>query len=105
MGLFGAWKHSRRISRAEERLDDVSLRVAELENDVEQILKGRKKDRAREMAQLRWDTAKGNPTSPPQGNGIGTDPVSQRIRAKRDARRASLADLAAQPPTRDEEEE
>jgi len=105
MALFGAWKHSRRISRAEERIDDVSLRVAELENDVESILKTRKKDRAREMAQLRWD--KPRDADPPlsAGNGIGSDPVSQRIRAKRDARRASLADLAAQPPGRDEEEE
>ncbi len=105
MALFGAWKHSRRISRAEERLDDVALRVAELENDVESILKGRKKDRAREMASLRWDNKSAPSSPPPPGNGIGADPVSQRIRASRDARRASLADLAAQPPVRDEEEE
>ncbi len=105
MGLFGAWKHSRRISRAEERLDDVAARVSELESDVQDILKHRKKDRAREMAALRWDKPRDAEAAPPAGNGIGNDPVSQRIRAKRDARRASLAELSAQPPTRDEEEE
>jgi hypothetical protein len=105
MGIFSVWKHSRRISRAEDRLDDLHARMTEVESDLQTLFRQSKKIRAREMAQLRWDKPRDVPEHPSTGNGIGNDPVSQRIRAKRDARRASLADLAAQPPGRDEEEE
>src|SRR5258708_9579789 len=54
MALFGAWKHSRRISRAEERLVHVALPVAALWNDTASILNGRQNDPASPSASLRW---------------------------------------------------
>jgi len=105
MAIFSVWRHSRRIKAAEMALSDLVSRMDVVEDDVHRILDSRKKDRAREMARLRWDRHSDSASPPPGGNGIGSDPVSQRIRAKRDARRASLADLAAAPPQLDEEEE
>ncbi len=105
MALFSSWKHSKRISQAEAKLEELLGRMDVVEDDVHRILEARKKDRARDMARLRWEP-KSAPADPgPLGNGIGADPVSQRIRAKRDSRRASLADLAAMPARKDEEEE
>jgi len=96
MGLFAKFRLQRRISEAEEVQRDIRARLDGLEDDVKRILETRRKDRARDMARLRWDGERSAPS--PGGNPLSrADVISQRIREQRERGHRSLAELAGSP--------
>jgi hypothetical protein len=100
--MFERFKHAKRISKLEEAVEAMTSSLDSLETEVTRILELRKKERARHMASLRWDEHRKStaPENGAPGTAIGMDPVSLKIKQRR---QRTLADLAMELP-RDPEE-